>query len=309
MSQLLATNHKTTKKWSKRHTNRKQLIRNNGTNAGHETVEEELVDDGVVAEEALKETINGIHVNHNSNGVNIGAFNIDTNTVIIPHNFFDSRLQLSSQSTVRPLIVRFEPMVAQNGCDKTNPKNKITIIKPKAMGKQRKATTTEPSIEAKAVMARMRTVDRQVKSKSGKELVVRQQMESHLNGSTLSSLGSVPKVPIHRSLHHFRHKKSHKTHERVQTKELSQQVSTHTTTATLLQQSVDCVCVECKTVLASKQALHEHILSQHSAGLTKMQQTVVTEELPVPLFRCQWQDCTLDFDSMETFRQHVDSHV
>ncbi|CAG2104864.1 unnamed protein product [Medioppia subpectinata] len=336
MSDILRNNNKMSKKSPKKGSNAKQVINNNSINDKNNgkpnarqqqplvTTDEEVIVshdmDLMAGDDDDDHTLEANSLNNNINNsyVNIGAFNIDTNTVIIPHNFFDSRHALSSQSSVRPLIVKFEPMGGKNGADNHNQKNKITIIKPKAIEKQQKVAKGNAMVDQK-VLSRVKCGKGLTTTTTTTATVGKGAGDQHLNGNSLSSIG-VNKVPIHRSLPH--------TKSRQMLGKKGVQTTTSTTNAMTIQllQSMDCICIECKTLFASKQALHEHILAQHSAPIRAQpqQHIVITDgiddedeeedqqcgpQTSGQTFRCQWQDCTLDFDSMDAFRQHVDSHV
>lgn len=178
---------------------------------------------------------------------------------------------------------------------KTSNRNKLTIIKPKPIERQQKQSKNSTSIESKVLFEKIKVEKQSTVPEVEEESPVvesRKQTESHSNGKSLM----FRKVPIHRFIQKsnkisFNNKKSNQT-----TKELRRE-------------AIDSICIVCKAMFASKLTLNEHILDEHPEH-----SFLLSRQSPQPLppdvtYRCQWQDCTLEFESKDAFRLHVDSHV
>ena len=199
---------------------------------------------------------------------------------------------MSSQSTVRPLIVKLGSTGNKNAAN-NNTKNKIKIINPKTANAS-KSSANSSSIDSKVLFVKHKN---EKYSTLESKRFVDQQNDSHSNGTTLS----FRKVPIHRIIQKT-NKNVNQKHNTT-TKEFRQ-------TKSHLSKPIDSICIVCKAMFNTKQSLRDHYLDEHPEHPIVLNQLSITPIVPQETtYRCQWQDCTLEFDSKEEFRQHVESHV
>lgn len=208
----------------------------------------------------------------------------------------ESPFQLSSQSAVRPLIVKLSPNSNKN-VGTISARNKLKIINPKTE-RQSKSAANSSSKDSKVLFVKHKNDNHSLSPTLEAKALVDQQNESHSNGTTLS----FRKVPIHRLIQ--------KTNKNVNQKPNST-AKEFRQTKTQSSKQIDSVCIVCKAMFSTRQALKDHYLDEHPEHpIVVNQQLSITPVVSHDVsYRCQWQDCTLEFDSKEEFRQHVESHV
>jgi uncharacterized Zn-finger protein len=179
------------------------------------------------------------------------------------------QLMSSLNNTGRPLILKFAPIIDNN----IDNKNSITLVNAKQCEEQQESDQ-QKSLTTNLLVDRIK-VERQKQEEFNK------QVAGHSNGSPLIK---VPNPRLTKTT------KSKKKNNQKQGQLLAN---------TLLD------CNDCKMKFSTKQLLNEHIICSHSlisSGLLQ-QQPQQTQ------YKCQWQDCSLQFNSPEALRQHLDSHV
>jgi hypothetical protein len=176
----------------------------------------------------------------------------------------------SLNNTGRPLILKFAPIIDNN----IDNKNSITLLNAKQCEEQQESDQ-QKSLTTNLLVDRIK-VERQKQEEFNKQIA------GHSNGSPLI------KVPNPRLTKTIKSKKKNNQKQRQ-----------------LLAKTLLLDCIHCKMKFSTKQSLNEHIICEHSLISSDLLQPQPQQTQ----YKCQWQDCSLQFNSSEALRHHLDSHV